>query len=242
GAGKGGRHARALPVTPTPDQPRYTPVADHALLVEFAEALGEDAHAAVLRLDRALAATPCPGLREVVPAYVNLLIAFDPRLSDHQAIRAHVAGLLGSAPVESRAPVTHEVGICYEAPFSRDLAEVAAKTALSEDAVIAAHLAGDYRVYLYGFAPGYAYMAGVPEAIRLGRKPAPVRGVAAGSVIVAGAQCLITTLTMPAGWWVLGRSPVKVFTGDEAKPFLFEVGDSLRFHRLTLAEYEAQHG
>jgi len=229
-------------VTPTPDQPRFTPVADHALLVEFAEALSEDAHAAVLRLDRALAAAPCPGLREVVPAFVNLLVEFDPKVSDHQTIRAHVAGLLGGAPTNTRAPVTHDVGVCYEPPFARDLAEVAARTGLTGDAVIAAHLAGDYRVYLYGFAPGYAYLAGVPQALQLDRKPAPVRGVAAGSVIVAGAQCLITTLTMPTGWWILGRSPVRVFTGDDAKPFLFEVGDRVRFHRLTLAEYEAHHG
>ena len=32
--------------------------------------------------------------------------------------------------------------------------------------MIAAHLAGDYRVYMYGFAPGYDYLAGVPAAIR----------------------------------------------------------------------------
>ena len=119
---------------------------------------------------------------------------------------------------------------------------MAARSGLSEEAVIAAHLAGDYRVYLYGFAPGYAYMAGVPEALRLDRKTAPVRGVAAGSVIVAGAQCLITTLTMPTGWWILGSTKVRVLTGDTSRPFLFDVGDRVRFRRLTRAEYEASDG
>lgn len=226
----------------SPEAPRFTPVADHALLVEFAETLDEAAHGAVLRLDRALAAAPCPGLREVVPAFVNLLVDFDPAVTDHQAVAAAVAGLLGAAPEGLRAAVTHEVGVCYEPPFARDLAEVAARTGLSQEAVIAAHLAGDYRVYLYGFAPGYAYMAGVPEALRLDRKTAPVRGVAAGSVIVAGAQCLITTLTMPTGWWILGRSKTRVLTGDPSRPFLFEVGDRVRFRRLSLAEYEAADG
>lgn len=229
-------------MSPSPGTPRYTPVADHALLVEFAEVLDEAAHAAVLRLDRALGATPCPGLREVVPAFVNLLVEFDPSETEHRAVAAHVAGLLSAASGQGRAPVTHAVGVCYEAPFARDLAEVASRTGLSTEAVIAAHLAGDYRVYLYGFAPGYAYLAGVPPKLRLDRKTAPVRGVAAGSVIVAGAQCLVTTLTMPTGWWILGRSPVKILTGDEAKPFLFEVGDRVRFRRLSLAEYEAADG
>ena len=229
-------------MTPSPGTPRYTPVADHALLVEFAEALDEGAHAAVLRLDRALAAAPCQGQREVVPAFVNLLVDFDPALTDHRRVTAHVAGVLEAASGPARAPVTHAVGVCYEAPFARDLAEVAARTGLSEESVIAAHLAGDYRVYLYGFAPGYAYLAGVPPELRLDRKVAPVRGVAAGSLIVAGAQCLVTTLTMPTGWWILGRSPVKILTGDDAKPFLFEVGDRVRFRRLSLADYEAADG
>lgn len=222
--------------------PRFTPVADHALLVEFARALDDAAHAAVLRLDAALTAAPCPGIREWVPAFVNLLVEFDPAVTDHATVEAHVTGLLDQAAAPDHTPVTHEVGVCYEAPFARDLAAVAEKTGLSQDAVIAAHLAGDYRVYLYGFAPGYAYMAGVPPELRLDRKTAPVRGIAAGSVIVAGAQCLITTLTMPTGWWILGRSPVKVLTGEEDRPFLFGVGDRVRFRRLSLAEFEAENG
>lgn len=226
----------------SPTQPRYTPVADHALLVEFAEALDDGAHEAVLRLDAALQASPLPGIREWVPAFVNLLVDFDPALTDHAGIRAHVAGLLGQPSAPAQTSVTHEVGICYEAPFARDLAAVAERTGLSEDAVIAAHLAGDYRVYLYGFAPGYAYMAGVRPELRLDRKTAPVRGIAAGSVIVAGPQCLITTLTMPTGWWILGRSPVRVLTGEAEKPFLFGVGDRVRFRRLSLAGFEAENG
>ncbi|MCB1389629.1 MAG: allophanate hydrolase subunit 1 [Rhodobacteraceae bacterium] len=229
-------------MTPAPHRPRFTPVADHALLVEFAEALDEAAHGAVLRLDAALTQAPCPGVREWVPAFVNLMVEFDPAVTDHAAVRAHVSGLLDHAPAGARTPATHEVGVCYDAPLSRDLAEVARRTGLSEEAVIAAHLAGDYRVYLYGFAPGYAYMAGVPEALRLDRKTAPVRGVAAGSVIVAGAQCLITTLTMPTGWWILGSTKVRVLTGDTSRPFLFDVGDRVRFRRLTRAEYEASDG
>lgn len=228
-------------MTPTPSRPRFTPVAGHALLVEFAEALDEAAHAAVLRLDAALGAAPCPGQRELVPAFVNLLIVFDARLTDPASVQAHVAGLLDRATLSPRDPVTHRVGVCYDPALAPDLAQVATRCGLTEEAVIAAHLAGDYRVYLYGFAPGYAYLAGVPPALRLDRKPAPVRGVAAGSVIIAGAQCLITTLTMPTGWWIIGRSTARVLTGDDAHPFLFEVGDRVTFHRLTRTEYEAQN-
>ena len=65
--------------------------------------------------------------------------------------------------------------------------------------MIFAHLAKTYHVVMYGFAPGYAYLGGMPPALHLPRKPSAKRGVPAGSVIIAGAQCLIATLTMPTG-------------------------------------------
>lgn len=223
--------------------PRFTPVADHAVLVEFAEVIDDAAHAQVLALDTAVNTSPPPGFRESVPAFVNLLVDFDPLVTDHARVTAALRQLLARAQGTTSAPALREVDICYDPPLSPDLETVARRTGLSPDSVIAAHLAGDYRVFLYGFAPGYAYLAGVPEALRLDRKPAPVRGVAAGSVIIAGAQCLITTLVMPTGWWIIGRSPTKVLTGDATRPFLFDVGDKVRFRRICREDYERlSHG
>ena len=116
---------------------------------------------------------------------------------------------------------------------------MARQTGLSAEAVIAAHVSGDYRVFMYGFAPGYAYLAGVPERIRLPRKATPVRAVAAGSVLIAGPQCLVSTLTMPTGWGIIGRSPTPILTGDEMRPFLFDPGDRVVFNRIDRAEFEA---
>ena len=91
---------------------------------------------------------------------------------------------------------------------------------------------------MYGFSPGYAYLSGIPEDIQIPRKPAAVRDVPAGSVIIAGPQCLVTTLTMPTGWSIIGRSPTPILTGDPARPFLFDVGDRVVFQRIDLATFE----
>ncbi|NBE06176.1 5-oxoprolinase subunit B family protein [Paragemmobacter ruber] len=212
--------------------PRLTPVAERAVLVEFGTVVDAAVHAAVLALDRALGADPVPGQVEVVPAMVNLLVVFDPLVTDHAAVRAALASRLADLVPEAGQGAVHEVPVCYDGAFGRDLAAVAAQAGCSVEAVIAAHLAGEYHVAMYGFAPGYAYLTGVPEPIRLPRKPAPVRGVPAGSVIIAAGQCLVTTLTMPTGWWVIGRSPTPILTGDPARPFLFAVGDRVRFRRV----------
>ena len=218
--------------------PRILAVADRAVLIELGAAVGPEVQERVWALDRALRDDPVVGQVELVPAMVNLMLVFDPLVTDHAAVRAGVEGRLAVLAEAVVDGAEREVLVCYDAPYAPDLAAVAEQAGLSSEAVIAAHLAGEYRVAMYGFAPGYAYLSGVAEAIRLPRKAAPVRGVAAGSVIIAGGQCLVTTLTMPTGWWVIGRSRTRILTGDEGRPFLFDVGDRVRFRRVTAAEME----
>ena len=144
--------------------PTYRPVADHALLVAFGATITDDTHAKVLALDHALTAHPFAGYSEAVPAFVNLLVTFDPLLTDHAQVEAHLRTLTTTQTAQT--PTRREVLVCYDnAP---DLAEVARRTGLTEDAVITAHLSGDYKVFLYGFAPGYAYLGGLPDALQPG--------------------------------------------------------------------------
>lgn len=224
---------------PTFHAPLFHPIAEHALLVEFGTLINHDIHAAVMQLDAALATREVPGLRETVPSYASLLIDFDPIETDHCAIEQAVRTCLSHAEMTSEvAPASRKVSVCYDADLAPDLAAVAEATGLKTEDVIAAHLRGDYRVFMYGFAPGYAYLAGVPESIRLPRKATAVRDVAAGSVMIAGPQCLVTTLIMPTGWWVIGRSPTRILTNDPERPFLFDVGDEVSFQRISRSEFD----
>ena len=226
----------------SPARPRIRAVGDHALLVEFGETLTAEGHEAALRLDAELAEAPFPGFCEAVPANVSVLIDFDPMVADAAAAESAVERVLADAKPVFHPSAAREALICYDEDLGPDLQKVAAQTGLSVDDVIAQHLCGDYSVYMYGFAPGYAYLSGVPERLRIPRKSAPLRGVSAGSVIIAGSQCLITTLTMPTGWWIIGRSPTRILTGDERRPFLFDVADRVKFRRIERAEFNASTG
>jgi len=217
--------------------PSFQAIADHAVLVTFADAISDAAHSKVIALDKALAADPPKGMIETVPALVNLLVSFDPILTDHTLIETHVRQCLNTLQTQQITGTQRTVPVCYDPPFSPDLDAVATATGLSTDAVINAHLAGDFNVLMYGFAPGYAYLSGVPAQIQVPRKAAPIRDVAAGSVIIAGPQCLITTLVMPTGWSIIGRSPAQILTGDPNPPFLFDVGDQVSFTRIDSATF-----
>jgi len=224
------------------NQPRFVPIADQALLVEFGQTVNDETNLSVQMLDQALARTPPEGLIEVVPAFVNLVVVFDPTLTDHGAIQQEVLACLDERSEQIGNNTVRDVEICYDAELAPDLEEIARQAGMSTEAVINAHLAGDFHVVMYGFAPGYAYMAGVPEVLHLPRKTSAVRDVPEGSVLIAGPQCLVSTICMPTGWWRIGRSTTPVLTGDPQKPFLFDVGDPVRFKRIGRSEFDESRG
>ena len=212
--------------------PVVRPVGESGLLIDFGDTIDAAINGRVIALDRALAADPPSGLFETIPAYASLMLVFDPLLITGRDLTEHALALTKQEQAGTVCGREHIVPVCYDPPYSPDLADVSARTGLHRDDVIAAHLAGRYRVFMYGFAPGYAYLGGVRPEIQLPRKPAAERGHPAGSVIIAGPQCLITTLPMPTGWWVIGRSPLKILDPDAARPFLFNPSDTIRFERI----------
>ncbi|MEM7471540.1 MAG: allophanate hydrolase subunit 1 [Pseudomonadota bacterium] len=216
----------------------FKPVAGHAVLVEFASEISDAVAEQVVQLDRAIQDAGITGLRETTPALVNLLVLFDPLKTDHRTVITSIEALLPLPEAAKTTPRTHEIEVCYDETLAPDLHAVSAATGLDDETLIATHLAGTYRVGMYGFAPGFAYLAGVPPMAQVPRKPTPVRDVPAGSVMIAGPQCIVTTVKMPTGWSIIGRSPTQIMTGKTDRPFLFDVGDRVSFKRITRAAYE----
>jgi inhibitor of KinA len=204
---------------------------DTGVLVEFGDHIDDTIHDRVLSLDTALAENPFPGWKTSIPAYASLLVEYDPLIIAPQQVALHLRQLLHVPDAGRRSVRTHSVPVCYE--LGPDLASVAAQTGLEPDQVIAEHLGANYRVYMYGFAPGYAYLGGVPQEIRLPRRPTAIRDIPAGRVMIAGPQCIITTLKMPSGWWVIGHTPLPILRPRDEQPFLFGVGDCVRFRRIA---------
>jgi inhibitor of KinA len=219
--------------------PHLVPVADHGVLVVFDDQISDATLARVHALDAALAVKRPTGLRETVPAMTTLLVVFDPLVTDHVAISAAINDGLASPGAIARG-AAHVIDVCYDRPHAPDLAALAARAGIDADAVVAAHSAGTYTVGMYGFAPGYAYMYGTPESIQQPRNPTPGQLVPAGSVIVAGQQCLIIPIAMSTGWFAIGRTTVSMYTADHDRPFLFDVGDTVTFQPIDVSEFESR--
>ena len=220
--------------------PRFLPVGDTALTVEFGEAIDPAINAAVMALDRALAAAEIAGITETVPTYRSLLICYEPTELPYQTLLVHIRELMAEGlECRRRTGRCWTVPVAYGPPFGEDLDDVAATLGLRPDQVIAAHSGTEYLVYLVGFNPGAPNLGGLPKRLHIPRRKVPHPMVAAGSVAIGGMQTGITSIAIPTGWHILGRTPVRPFAVDRAEPFLFKPGDRIRFRPIDAAEFHA---
>ena len=96
-----------------------------------------------------------------------------------------------------------------------------------------------YRVYLVGFMPGFAYMAGVDDSTRAASPQQP-RACACPPVrsrSPAGRPGIYPRET-PGGWHLIGRTRLNPFDSSRSRPFLFAPGDRVRFHAIDRAQFE----
>lgn len=201
---------------------RYGP---HAWLVRFGRDWSEETMARALAVARELEERPPAGLREFTMGYGSVLLEFGEGAADVAGIDVIVERLRALPPGAAGGRVV-EVPVVYD---GEDLAEVARRTGLGVEEVIARHHGRNYRVWLLGFAPGFPYLGVLDESLRLPRRDTPRARVAAGSVAIAGAQTGIYPSESAGGWHVIGRTAARLFAPEAADPFLLRPGDTVRF-------------
>ncbi|HLH12782.1 MAG TPA: 5-oxoprolinase subunit PxpB [Methylovirgula sp.] len=217
---------------------RFLPAGEAALVVEFGAAIDPTLNERVRALDRALAGRTINGIVETVPTYRSLMIHFDPRLVSTAELIEEIRGL--ELDEESDAPERcWVIPVCYEAPYAEDLAEVAAALGLSPARVAQLHSEATYRVYMYGFAPGYVFLGGLPAELAISRRPQPRAPVPPGSLLIAGGQALIASVSMPTGWYNLGATPAVLFDPKRTPPVLVDIGDRIAFEAIDRASFTA---
>ena len=219
---------------------RIFPLGDAALTVEFGNEISIELNNRVIRLARFFENSPFPGFIETVPAYASLSVFYDvssvrknfPEFpTAFEAVKSFAENARRiteeSAETESRLI---EIPVCFAAEYALDLASVAAKNNLSEKEFVEIYLSRNYRVYMLGFLPGFAYLGEVDERAAAPRKDSPRLKVPKGSVGIAGRQTGIYSLESPGGWQIIGKTNVELFTPETESPTFLQAGDSVRFY------------
>lgn len=221
--------------------PRFLDAGEAALVVEFGTVVDPAVSDRVLCLDEILAASQIDGIRELVPTYRSLMIHYDPLRIRRETLISTVEDKLMAAPSHRRESTHWIVPCCYEEPHGEDLAELAAIAGLPPADVAALHGGATYRVYMYGFAPGFTYLGGLPEALAVSRRSTPRPPHEPKAVTIGGGLSAIGTFSMPTGWYVVGRTPEKFYAPERSRAFLLEPGDTLRFEPIDSTTFDGLH-
>ena len=201
---------------------------DAAVLLRLAAVMDPDVNARAMAVADAVRQSRLPGIRDVVSTIRSVAVYFDPLQVGLGDISGALRGASAAAPPASRGR-THEIAVAYGGDAGPDLAEVARWAQMSEQAVSACHAAAEYRVYMLGFQPGFAYLGRVDPRIAMGRRATPRLKVPAGSVGIAGQQTGIYPRESPGGWQIIGRALEPVFDPLADRPVRFAPGDTVRF-------------
>jgi KipI family sensor histidine kinase inhibitor len=199
-------------------------------VLEYGRDIDPRVHEAVLAADRALAAVGLPGVEELVPTYRSLLVRIDPTVTTPE----EVLDAMAAVEPDRRTSASHQLEVPVDFGRGEDLAAVAERTGVGgPDDVVALLTAAELRVYLHGFAPGFAYLGGVPPALDLPRRSTPRPPVPAGSVLLAAGQAALCPTPMPTGWWVVGHTDQQLFDPDADPPVPMLPGDRVRLVAVT---------
>ena len=218
--------------------PRFIPVGDAALTVEFGDAIDPGVNTEVIALELALAASEVPGIIETAPSYRSLLVCYEPAEIGFGALIGRLRAMLGLRMEPLHLPARRwRVPVIYGAD-NTDLEEVAGRLGMAPADLVALHAGAEYTVYFMGFAPGLPALGGLPAELHLPRRPRPRPMVPPGSVVMAGGQAGVISVPVPSGWHILGHTPVRPFDPDRIEPFLFRPGDLLHFEPIDEARFE----
>ena len=220
-------------------KPRYLRAGESALVIEFGDTIDPKIHDQVLALDAAVQQANWDGVTDTVPTYRSLMIHFDPRRLTAEALADALAGLDHAYAARQRRRQLWRIPACYDAPHGEDIAEVAALLGLPQARIIGLHLGARYRVYMYGFAPGFTFLGGLPNELTIPRRAVPRPPAPPGSLLIAGGQALIASCAMPTGWYGIGRTPVKMFDPGRERVFLVGIGDEICFDRIDGSAFDA---
>jgi KipI family sensor histidine kinase inhibitor len=216
---------------------------DTAFTVQFGDAIDPAINGRVMGLHAAIkaeqAAGRLGGVVETVPTIRSLMVVYDPLATSRAELQPSIEALIAHGLGVGGGKRHVHLPCCYDDPdFAPDLAEVAAATGLSAEAVVERHLQSVFTVYVLGFMPGLAYMAGLDPALRLPRRTSPRVRVPQSTVAIAMEMTTVYPWESPGGWHLIGRTPVLMFDKRRPQPVTLQPGDEVRFERIDRPAYD----
>jgi KipI family sensor histidine kinase inhibitor len=198
---------------------RIRPVGAHALLLECADSAEVEAWRAELWWRRTAGELTAV---EIVPAARTVLVDGVPEPS---VAADRIAGWTPGPTTGGEPGPLVEIPTRYD---GEDLAAVASRWGVSRTEAVQRLSTAELRVAFCGFAPGFAYLTGLPAEWAVPRLPTPRPRVPAGSVALAGPYAGIYPTASPGGWRLVGRTEATLFDVHRDPPARLVPGTRVR--------------
>jgi KipI family sensor histidine kinase inhibitor len=217
-------------LTPHPSRLTFYDLADGAALIEYPGLSDEEANARAVAGARALERHSPEGLLSAVVGARTLFLEFHPASCSSKRLAQSA-----STRESSRADTPQrrlQIPVVYGHEPGSELPGLASAAGLAPHEFARRHAAAVYRVAFLGFAPGFAYLAGLPPELQAPRLSTPRPRIGAGTVAIAGPYTGIYPGGTPGGWRSIGSTHVRLFDAAADPPTLFLPGDEVRFERV----------
>jgi inhibitor of KinA len=224
---------------------KLEPLGDSAVVATLGSRIDTGTLEAVLDFSEAILTSNRSGITDVDPAYSTVTVFYDPEQflepggDAYQGVCHFMESCVGrptNAPFRWAAKLV-EIPVYYGGDRAPDIQAVADHCKMSPAEVVSIHSRAEYRVHAIGFTPGFPYLGGLPEVLRIPRRATPRAHVPAGSVAIGGSQTGVYPVDSPGGWQIIGRTPLPLFRPRERQAALLKPGDQVRFKVISEQEF-----
>ncbi|MEU3271146.1 carboxyltransferase domain-containing protein [Saccharomonospora sp. NPDC006951] len=219
---------------------------DAAVRVRFTDGDAEDRWRNVRRLVAGLDEVRLPAITGVAATYDSALVEFDSlsvRPEDLEALLRYVSTRSSaSSPESTREPRYFRVPVRYGGEHGPDLGFVAGLLGRTEEELITLHSGTWYLVRCYGAPAASPMMDGLSGGVPVPRRSDPRVRVPPGSVALAGIQSLIYSVSAPAGWQLIGHTPVELVSAHRDEFCAYQPGDYVGYFPVTDTEWAGYEG
>jgi urea carboxylase len=240
------------------DKPKFRPLGDCYLAVEFGDEADLSLNFQVLALAEALRNAKLPGIMEIIPSFRELGLLFDRFETNYRTLADAVAPIHESvADVEALPSRLVELPLWYDDPWSAELAKrfnvkknidfVAECNNITVDEVIKRHTGTDYWVVCVGFTPGCYFSLPLDPTkwLKAPKYRTPRSYTPARLVALAGFSTGAYPVASPGGYQVIARLAVNIYEPNSRTPAVFpedgvllRAGDRLRYYSINALEYD----
>jgi urea carboxylase len=246
--------------------PKILPAGDRFVLVEFGNETSLELNFKAQGLAALIADGAVDGVIETAPAFVSLLVHYDPDRTSHARLREgllQAAAQLGSNEALELDSRLFYLPTMYLDPWSREatdryIRDIAPKTRDPElivqlngledvDQLVRVHSGSEYWVSALGWWPGVPFMMALDPRCRMAvpKYNPPRLWTKKGTVGLGGSNTGIYPEDLPGGIQIFARTPVPIWDREQRFDVfkdsicLLRPGDRIKFVPCGLEEFEA---